>query len=87
MDTEYKITIEKQNSTYNGSSYFTNMRKNLGTRENIADNQIKEIVDIYLNNKEGENCKIFDNSFFGYTKITIEQPLKKGGQIVKDKEQ
>ena len=25
--------------------------------------------------------KIFDNEFFGYTKVTIEQPLKENGVI------
>ena len=40
----------------------------------------------YNNFTESENSKIFDNEYFGYTKITIEQPLLDDeGNIVKDK--
>ena len=34
---------------------------------------------------ENEYSKIFDNEFFGYTKVTIEQPLKENGIIQLDR--
>ena len=30
-------------------------------------------------NQEDEFCKIYDNHFFGYTKVTIDQPLIEEG--------
>ena len=39
-----------------------------------------------MNFKESEHSKVFDNEYFGYTKITIEQPLLDDvGNIVNDK--
>jgi type I restriction enzyme M protein len=35
--------------------------------------------------KESDISKIFKNEFFGYTRVTIEQPLKENGVVVKDK--
>ena len=53
------------------------MRKSLGKKRNeISDEQIKEITTIYSDFKETELCKIFDNEDFGYQKITVEHPLK-----------
>ena len=60
-----------------GSSYFSNMRKSLGNkRHKISDNQREELVRLYAEFKESEHCKIFDNSDFGYNRITVERPLK-----------
>ena len=54
-----------------------------GTRL-IHDNQRQELLNYEF--KENEHSKIFNNKFFGYTKLTIEQPLKDDeGNIVKDK--
>ena len=41
--------------------------------------------DIYLKNQVNQNCKIYPNNFFGYTKVTIDQPLIENGQVKKDK--
>jgi type I restriction enzyme M protein len=69
-----------------GSELFTPLKKNLGEKSGfISDEQCHQILSIYSDFKEGEKCKIFNNSFFGYTKITIEQPLKENGKVVKDK--
>ena len=35
--------------------------------------------------KKNEHSKIFDNEFFGYTKVTIEQPKVENGEVVRDK--
>ncbi|MBW9173383.1 type I restriction-modification system subunit M [Clostridium estertheticum] len=61
----------------NATEYYKPMRKSLGNkRKEISVDQIKEIKEIYENFRETENCKIFDNTEFGYRKITIERPLK-----------
>ena len=69
-----------------GSSFSTSMRKNLGNKgKEINEKQIRQLFEIYKNNKENEYCKIYSNSFFGYTKIIVEQPLIKDGKMVSDK--
>ena len=69
-----------------GSSFSTSMRKNLGDKgKEISQNQIDHLFEIYKNYKENEYCKIFSNEFFGYTKVTIEQPLIENGELKSDK--
>ena len=69
----------------NAVEMFQKMRKSLGNKRNyISDSQIKEISEIYSRFEEGENCKIFNNKYFGYTKITVERPLMENGKVVKD---
>jgi type I restriction enzyme M protein len=69
-----------------GSSYFNTMKKSLGSkRKFITDNQRQELLKLYEDFKEGEHSKIFPNEFFGYTKVTIEQPLIENGEVVLDK--
>jgi type I restriction enzyme M protein len=61
----------------NAVSFFTKMRKSLGNKRNeISEEQIKQITRIYGDFKEGEFCKIFDNEDFGYWRITVERPLR-----------
>jgi type I restriction enzyme M protein len=70
-----------------GSSFYKQMKKSLGNkRKEISEEQRKEILKIYDKFEESEYCKIFTNEYFGYTKITIEQPLLKGGKVEKDKQ-
>ncbi len=70
----------------NGSNYGTSMRKNLGEKSNyITDEDSQKIIQTYQNFEENEYSKIFDNEYFGYTKITIEQPKVENGQIIRDK--
>lgn len=62
------------------------MKKNLGDkRKEISNEQIEIIQKTYLDFQETSISKIFNNDFFGFTKVTIEQPLKENGLIVKDK--
>ncbi len=69
-----------------GTSFSTSMRKNLGDKgKYINEEQIQELFDIYRNNEENEFCKIYPNSFFGYTRVVIEQPLIEDGDIKTDK--
>jgi type I restriction enzyme M protein len=69
-----------------GSTLFKPMKKSLGSkRKEVSDDQREVILKSYTEFKESEISKIFDNDFFGYKKVTIEQPLKENGVIIKDK--
>ncbi|MEK7137019.1 MAG: N-6 DNA methylase, partial [Patescibacteria group bacterium] len=61
----------------NASNFWVPLRKSLGDkRREISSEQIKQITDLFTDFKEGEHCKIFDTTDFGYRKITIEMPLR-----------
>ena len=69
-----------------GTSFSTSMRKNLGDKgKYITEEQTQQLFEIYQNNEETEFCKIYPNSFFGYTKVVIEQPLIEDGLPKTDK--
>jgi type I restriction enzyme M protein len=71
----------------NGSEFGTSMRKNLGEKSNYINGEDSEkIIQIYQNLEENEFSKIFNNEFFGYTKVTIEQPLVDNGKVVTKKD-
>ncbi|WP_123377360.1 type I restriction-modification system subunit M [Aliarcobacter butzleri] len=58
----------------NASDFSKPMRKSLGSKRKFIDKtQIDEIEKIYQSFQESKYSKIFDNSDFGYTKITIER--------------
>jgi type I restriction enzyme M protein len=51
--------------------------KSLGNkRKFISPEHRQKIVAMYQNFAEGEHCKIFDTTDFGYYKVTVERPLK-----------
>lgn len=61
----------------NGITYFEKMRKSLGNKRNLIDeNSRKAIVDLYATREANENYIDFDNEDFGYRKITVERPLR-----------
>lgn len=61
------------------------MKKSLGSkRKKISKDQTESLIQTYHNFEENEFSKIFDNEFFGYTKVTIEQPTIKNDKVVKD---
>ena len=72
----------------NGSQYKDSIKKNLGNkRYEISDFNRNRILELYLNFEENDFCKIYDNSFFGYTKLTIEQPLlDDDGNVITDRQ-
>ncbi|MBS4235409.1 type I restriction-modification system subunit M [Campylobacter vulpis] len=56
-------------------AYYTKMKKSLGQKQNnMLKEHIDQITEFFLANRENDDCKIFDNTEFGYTKITIERP-------------
>ncbi len=69
-----------------GSNLSKPMKKSLGSkRKEVSDEQRELILKTYSDFKESDISKIFENEFFGYKKVTIEQPLKENGVLVKDK--
>ena len=71
----------------NAVGEYIKMRKSLGDKRNeISPTQINNITKLYENFEDvGDKVKIFDNSYFGYRKITIERPLKLNFQLNKDR--
>jgi type I restriction enzyme M protein len=60
-----------------------NKRKKI--TENGNEKGIGFITQLYGNFEENEFCKIYPNGFFGYWRITVEQPQKENGEIVTDR--
>lgn len=70
----------------NANALFEKRRKALGNKRNdIPESAVDEITTLYGDFRESEISKIFDNSDFGYTKITVERPLvdESGKPVVK----
>lgn len=64
-----------------------NKRKEIGDGREGKPDQIGFITRLYGEFREGEFCKIFPNEFFGYQRITVEQPERdEAGQIVRDRQ-
>jgi type I restriction enzyme M protein len=61
----------------NASSFWVPMRRSLGDkRRELSAEQIQQITELFTSFKEGEHCKIFETTDFGYRKITVERPLR-----------
>ena len=61
----------------NANGLFEKRRKTLGNKRNdISPEQIAEITRIYGDFSENEISKIFNNEEFGYSKITVERPVR-----------
>lgn len=72
--------------------FWQKMDRSLGNkRKKIAENGNEKgigfITQLYGNFEENEFCKIYPNAFFCYWRITVEQPLKENGKVVKSKGQ
>lgn len=74
-----------------GTRFFQKMKKSLNNKRNeITEEQIRQLTRLYGNNKDGETAKviidgqaetrvvsrIFDNHEFGFLKVTVERPLR-----------
>jgi type I restriction enzyme M protein len=70
----------------NAVDFYQKMRRSLGNKRNeITEEQIREITRIYGEFKENEYCKIFDNEDFGYQKIVVERPLRLNFQVTEER--
>ena len=59
------------------TTWYRPLRKNLGKKNcELGDEDIASVCDTFLNFKESEQSKVFDNAVFGYWKVTVERPLR-----------
>jgi len=76
---------------FDARNYYVQMRKSLGNKrrklgeveENEPDH-IGEIVRLYGKFADIENSKIYNNTSFGYTRVTVERPLRLRYQMTFD---
>ena len=71
----------------NANGLYEKRRKALGNKRNdIPESAINEITRLYGDFAESEISKVFDNAEFGYTKITVERPLRdEAGKLILSK--
>lgn len=62
-------------------------KKSLGSKRNdLTEEDIQQILSLYLNFEENDNCRIFSNKFFGSYELTICQPERdENGEVVTKK--
>ncbi len=62
------------------TQWFKSLRKNLGKKNcELSEEDRKKICDTFLAFEETEQSKIFPNAAFGYSKVTVERPLRLKG--------
>ena len=68
----------------NANGLYEKRRKALGNKRNdIPESAITEITQVYGDFRETEISKIYNNEDFGYTKITVERPLRgEDGELI-----
>lgn len=59
------------------TAWFKPLRKNLGKKNcELADADIERIVETFLAFEASDQSRIFNNTEFGYSKVTVERPLR-----------
>ena len=62
------------------TKWFTPLRKNLGEKNcELSPENVRQIIDAFMDFGDTEQSKIFPNEAFGYWKVTVERPLKLAG--------
>ena len=72
----------------NAVDFFDKMKRNLGAKNVfISDTHIRQLIQLYTDFEETDHSKIYQNDFFGYTKVTVERPLidEETGDVIQDK--
>ena len=79
-----KGKIQLINATDN--NFYAKMSKSLGSKRNeLKQQHISKIYEIFDKFEDGKYSKIFDNSDFGFTQIIVDRPLKdENGKTLKD---
>lgn len=68
------------------SQLFRKLRKNLGQKNcEFSPEHIEEITRLYIDMPQNDISKVFDNSDFGYYKVTIERPSRKAAQFTPER--
>ena len=71
-----KIQLVDARSVWTGGGSEDNKRSLGDKRRHLTGSQIDAIVKLYGQRKDGETSRIFDNEDFGYTRVTVERPLR-----------
>jgi len=71
-----KIQLVDARAVWTAGGSEDNKRSLGDKRRHITNVQIAEIVKLYDRQQNGETTKIFDNADFGYTRVTVERPLR-----------
>ncbi len=62
------------------TGWYQPLRKNLGKKNcELGEADIERICQVFLDFRETEQSRIFDNAAFGYWKVTVERPLRVKG--------
>lgn len=70
----------------NGVNHFRKLRKNVGSKRNeLSKKDIDALVALYDGFEENEDSKIFSTTDFGYTTITVEQPLRQNWALTPER--
>lgn len=66
------------------SGIFHQAKKSLGNkRKDITEADVEQILKLYLDFEENDNCRIFPNSFFGSYQLTVCQPKRDAnGEVI-----
>lgn len=71
-----KITLLDARDFWTAGGSEDNKRSLGDKRRHITEGQINEIVKLYDRQTDRETVKTFDNADFGYTRVTVERPLR-----------
>lgn len=81
-----RIQLVDARETWTAGGSEDNKRSLGDKRRHLTGGQIEQIVKVYGRFKDGQTSKIFDNADFGYTRVTVERPLRLRYQMtVEDK--
>ena len=59
------------------TKWYKSLRRNMGQKNcELSDEDIQKICDTFINFEETDQSKIFPNEAFGYSKVTVERPLR-----------
>ncbi|WP_452603247.1 type I restriction-modification system subunit M [Pontimicrobium sp. MEBiC06410] len=85
-DAKETITTEGNGKDKVNQLFCQPNKKSLGNKRNeITSQHIAQLLEMYQNFEETDHSKIFDNEYFGYYQLTVEQPkVDAKGNIVKD---
>ncbi|MCS8581811.1 type I restriction-modification system subunit M [Latilactobacillus curvatus] len=70
----------------NATSFYQKMRKSMGNKRNeLSDEHIKKITELYASFEENEYSKIFPNEEFMYQEFSVYQPMQRNYQISEER--
>ena len=62
------------------TQWYTPLRRNLGQKNcELSPENVRQIIDAFMDFEDTEQSMIFPNEAFGYWKVTVERPLRLGG--------